>query len=93
MKYRQLATKEKLSYVIAVSEIDGSTSRMEVIDCLEGPDWGLFSRFPELSGVIFQHEGQDLIDKRLGRGQFRFEFPPNPRSSCPIQVPSGSLII
>lgn len=81
-KYKSLANKGGLSYVIAIfGEGFAGIKEEELHECLFGADTGLFEEYPQVSGLLFSEEES--------RTSYGFTYKPNPRPSRPFSLPSG----
>jgi hypothetical protein len=56
-KYKDVAAKNKLGYIVSVfGEFDANVEEEELDECLLDKETGLFKLYPEVSGVLFFEE-------------------------------------
>jgi hypothetical protein len=81
IKYRSLATKHTIPYVVSVfGDFAAVVEQDEIDECLFDSDTGLFKLYPEVSGVLYFEESS---------GVYFFSYKPNPFASFPMSIPNG----
>jgi hypothetical protein len=79
-KYKELATKEGVPYIVAVEIEFGTTvSGDELRDTLFHDEHGLFHLYPEVSGLIYFADGSG----------YYINYVANPQALRPFVVPQG----
>jgi len=82
-KYRSIANKYKLSYIISVfSDSVASIKQEELNECLFEKETGIFEKYPEVSGLLFF---ENIL------GGYLFSYIENPDSLRAINIPSGEF--
>jgi hypothetical protein len=80
-KYKSLARKYKLQYVVSVfGEFTASVDQEELNECLFDEETGLFKLYPEVSGLLYFEESS---------GVYLFFYKPNPFANVAMNIPSG----
>jgi hypothetical protein len=79
-KYKSLATKNKLPYVVSVfGELTATIDQEEIDQCLFDKETGLFEWYPEVSGLIYFEESS---------GVYFFVYKPNPYANNGMNISS-----
>ena len=82
-KYRDIVTTHDVPYIPALfAAFDAAVSPDQVQRSLYG-DTGLFRAYPHVSGVLVFNDS---------RGEYDFEFHPNPNALRPFNLPQGTLL-
>jgi hypothetical protein len=88
-KYKELADKVNLPFVIFLyGRFEAFLHPKEIKSCLNNQQWGLFTDYPQLSGV---YHFDDALSTGHGWAEpgYRFCFYPNPNASRPLPLADG----
>ena len=81
--YKAIAERESVSYVIGVyGDFLAAVDQEEVEACLHDQEAGLFTSYPDVSGVLF-------FDDSFAR--YRFIYLANPQARRPFALPDGVM--